>query len=212
LYFCKALFEIFFTDFMDLINQIDTSFFLFLNQFHSGGADVFFYYVSHRFFWIPLYLAVLGGIIYKYKKKAVPILFFLVLAIFVTDQSCNLLKNTVQRLRPSHNTELVDQIHLIDYPDGKLYRGGKFGFPSSHAANSIVFGFFVIFFLSAKRKWIIIAAICWAGLIGYSRIYLGVHYPGDLLGGYIIGTLFAFLFGKLLPEWINRYKVRMKKS
>ncbi len=197
---------------MDLINQIDTSFFLFLNQFHSGGADVFFYYVSHRFFWIPLYLAVLGGIIYKYKKKAVPILFFLVLAIFVTDQSCNLLKNTVQRLRPSHNTELVDQIHLIDYPDGKLYRGGKFGFPSSHAANSIVFAFFVIFFLSAKRKWIIIAAICWAGLIGYSRIYLGVHYPGDLLGGYIIGTLFAFLFGKLLPEWINRYKVRMKKS
>jgi len=197
---------------MDLINQIDTSLFLFLNQFHSGWADIFFYYVSHRFFWIPLYLAVLGGLIYKYKQKAIPIFIFLVLAVLVTDQSCNLLKNTVQRVRPSHTTELTSQIHLIDYPDGKLYRGGKFGFPSSHATNSIVFAFFVIFFLSEKRKWITFAAICWAALIGYSRIYLGVHYPGDLLGGYIIGTFFAFLFGKFLPEWINRYKVRIKKS
>jgi undecaprenyl-diphosphatase len=197
---------------MDFITRIDTSLFLFFNQFHSDGADILFYFISHRFFWIPLYLAVMGGMIYKYKKKAVSILFFLVLAVFATDQTCNLLKNSVQRLRPSHNTELVAQIHLIDYPDGKLYRGGKFGFPSSHAANSIVFAFFVIFFLSEKRKWFIIAVASWAVLIGYSRIYLGIHYPGDLLGGYIFGAFFAFLFGKLLPEWINRCKVRMKKS
>ena len=197
---------------MDFITHIDTLIFYF-QSFHPMGRffvptiSLIVFLLDSAFFW-----RFWANNFIKYRKKNRPILFFLVLAIFVTDQSCNLLKNTVQRLRPSHNTELVDQIHLIDYPDGKLYRGGKFGFPSSHAANSIVFAFFVIFFLSAKRKWIIIAAICWAGLIGYSRIYLGVHYPGDLLGGYIIGTLFAFLFGKLLPEWINRYKVRMKKS
>jgi len=180
---------------MNWFQSVDWGIFLFFNGIHTPWLDVFFYYVSHRFFWIPLYLVVLFFLLKRYKEKSFIIIFLLILTILFSDQTCNLIKIKAQRLRPSHQIELVSKVHLIDYPGGKVYKGGKYGFPSSHAANSSAFALFVILFLARKKRWIIYPSIAWVILISYSRIYLGVHYPSDILAGYLVGTGWALFFG-----------------
>lgn len=171
----------------------DLNIFLFLNGLHSSWADVFFYWVSNRFIWLPFYALLAFFLIRKWRKKSIPIFIALVLCIFLTDQSCNLIKHSVQRPRPSHEPGLCEQVHLVAKPDGTLYRGGPYSFPSSHAANSMAMALFVIFYLSEKRKWVIVGMLLWVLLLSYSRIYLGVHYPSDLMAGWIIGACWATL-------------------
>lgn len=191
---------------IDFLIGIDTQIFLFFNSLHAPWADVFFYWVSHRLVWIPLYIAILWGLIRKFRKQSwLPIL-LMVLAITCSDQTCNIVKRSVQRVRPSHNKELESRVHLVETPDGKVYRGGQFSFPSSHAANSIVVAFFVAFLLATRRKSIIYAIFFWSLLLGYSRIYLGVHYLSDLLVGYAIGAVFSLLFLQFLPVKISRIR------
>ncbi len=171
----------------------DQNIFLFLNGLHSSWADVFFYWVSDRFIWIPFYAVLAFFMIRKWRKKSIPIFIALLICIVLTDQSCNLIKHSVQRPRPSHDPVLSEQVHLVAKPDGTLYKGGPYGFPSSHAANSMALALFVIFFLAEKRKGLIIGILLWVLLLCYSRIYLGVHYPSDILTGWLIGTFWAFL-------------------
>lgn len=184
----------------------DQNFFLFLNGLHSSWADVFFYWVSNRFVWIPFYAVLIFFMIKKWRKKSIPIFIALTLCIFLTDQSCNLIKRSVQRPRPSHEPVLSEQVHLVAGPDGRLYKGGPYGFPSSHAANSIALALFVIFYLSEKRKWLITGMLCWVLLLSYSRIYLGVHYPSDIMAGWLIGACWA-----LIIVW-GMEKVLMQKN
>ncbi len=175
------------------LQAIDTSVFLFFNGLHSYCADIFFYWVSNRFFWIPLYALLLFLIIKKERKKSVVIIAMLILGIFLSDQTCNIMKRNICRLRPSHEPELAEKVHLVDYPDGNVYRGGQYGFPSSHAANSIVVALFAVFYAVPRKKWAAALLIAWSLLLGYSRIYLGVHYPFDLLTGYAIGITYSVL-------------------
>jgi undecaprenyl-diphosphatase len=154
------------------------------------------YWISNKFVWIPLYAFIAFLTIKKYKKKSILLIFLLVLAVTISDQSCNLLKKNTERLLPSHNVELKHKIHLVEKPDGELYRGGKFGFPSAHAANSMVFALFVFFFAGNRKMWVLLAIFFWAALLGYSRIYLGVHYWLDVEFGYLVGALsFSLVFG-----------------
>lgn len=171
----------------------DLNIFLFLNGLHSSWADVFFYWVSNRFIWLPFYALLAFFLIRKWRKKSIPIFIALALCIFLTDQSCNLIKHSVQRPRPSHEPGLCEQVHLVAKPDGTLYRGGPYSFPSSHAANAMAMALFVIFYLSEKRKWVVASMLLWVLLLSYSRIYLGVHYPSDLMAGWIIGACWATL-------------------
>lgn len=173
--------------------HLDQSVFLFFNGLHCSCADFFFYWVSNRFIWIPLYAILAFFMIKKWRKKAIPIILALIVCIFISDQSCNLIKNGVQRPRPSHENALDGQVHLVAKPDGTLYTGGPFGFPSSHAANSITLALYIIFYLGKNKKWLVICMLGWVLLISYSRLYLGVHYPGDLLAGWILGMVSAFL-------------------
>ena len=175
------------------LQAIDTAVFLFFNGLHSHCADVFFYWVSNRFFWIPLYAFLLFLIVKKNKKRSVLIVLLMILGIFLSDQTCNIIKRNVCRPRPSHEITLADKVHLVDYPDGNVYRGGQFGFPSSHAANSIVVALFAIFYAVPKNRWAAALLILWSLLLGYSRIYLGVHYPLDLLAGYAVGITYGVL-------------------
>ena len=189
----------------------DQNIFLFLNGLHSSWADVFFYWVSDRFIWIPFYAVLAFFMIRKWRKKSIPIFIALLICIVLTDQSCNLIKHSVQRPRPSHDPVLSEQVHLVAKPDGTLYKGGPYGFPSSHAANSMALALFVIFYVAEKRKWLIIGMLLWVLLLCYSRIYLGVHYPSDILVGWIIGTCWAFVLWRG-EQWLQNSKSKIRNS
>jgi undecaprenyl-diphosphatase len=181
---------------LETIAHWDTVVTLFVNGLHTSWLDPTMYWISNKFIWIPLYAFVLFFVVKKWKKKSILLILLLVLAVAISDQSCNLLKKGVKRLRPSHNIELEHKIHLVENPDGEPYRGGKYGFPSAHAANAMVFALFVFFFAGNRKIWVLLAIFFWAALLGYSRIYLGVHYWLDVEFGYLAGALsFAIVFG-----------------
>ena len=113
--------------------------------------------------------------------------------------SARVLKPSVARLRPSHEPALVHDVHLVEERPGELYRGGRFSFVSSHAANHM--GIAVLFggLLGGAWAWGLLA---WALLIGFSRIHLGVHYPGDVLGGFLVGWGIGALALQIARHWI----------
>jgi len=181
---------------LETLTHIDTVVTLFLNGLHVSWLDPVMFWVSDRFVWIPIYLFILFIVIKKWRKKSILLIILLALTITISDQGCNLLKKSTKRLRPSHNIELEHKIHLVEKADGKLYRGGQFGFPSAHASNAMVFALFVFFFAGNRKLWVLLAIFFWATLLGYSRIYLGVHYWLDVECGYLAGTVcFAMVFG-----------------
>lgn len=190
------------------IIDFDTSLFLFLNGLHAEWLNDFFYYISQIYTWIPLYILILFIIIKRWKKQSIPIIVAILMTIICTDQSCNAIKHTIQRERPSHNSALASEIHLVTGTSGELYRGGHYGFPSAHAANSIAFALFVIFFVAQRNKWIIISVIFWSLLLAYSRIYLGVHYPLDIICGLLLGSCWSLFWIWFSFKLLRRYQIK----
>jgi undecaprenyl-diphosphatase len=169
-----------------MLERVDQQFFLFLNSINSPFWDKIMHAISGRVIWAPLYLAILICLGIKYKRKFIIILLFIILAVALADQlSVQLFKNLVQRLRPCHEPALNGLIHLVNGECGGLY-----GFVSSHATNS--FNIALLSLLFFRKRWFTISIILWALIIGYSRIYLGVHYPGDVICGSILGTLIGW--------------------
>lgn len=187
---------------MESIIQFDQSLFLILNRLHADWLDPIMNIISNRWTWIPLYLFILIWTFMKYKKRGVLTTLSLILLLTLTDQTCNLIKGSVQRDRPSHKVQLEQQVHLYQRSDGTFYRGGQFGFPSAHAANSLLFALYVILFLANRNRWIIAAALLWSLLLSYSRIYLGVHYPGDLIAGWGVALIIGYPLFRLTKKWV----------
>jgi len=185
---------------LELIKSLDTSLFLFLNGLHTSFFDGFMYAFSAKLTWIPLYASVLYIIIRHWKKDAVWIALALILCIVISDQvSSGLIKHLVHRLRPSQTDDLKALVHIVND-----YRGGLYGFVSSHAANAV--GFALLSSMLFKQRFYTVAIFSWAVLISYSRIYLGVHYPLDILGGAIVGVVAA-----LICYWaIRKYRPNLK--
>ena len=172
---------------LEYLNKLDVSLFLFINGFHNSFFDEVMVFASAKFFWIPLYLFLLYFIIKDHKSKTYVILAFIVLLIVISDQlSVHAFKNVFQRLRPCHNDDLKLIVHTVKSC------GGQYGFVSSHAMNSFALASFVGALLS-NYKWMPYLLYGWAGLIIYSRVYLGVHYPGDVIAGAILGMLIGFI-------------------
>lgn len=180
-----------------MLERLDQQLFLFLNSLNSPFWDQVMHAISGKVIWVPLYLAILIVLGIKYKRKFLVILLFIILAATLADQTSVLFKNLVQRLRPCHEPSLEGLIHLVN---GEC--GGRFGFVSSHAANS--FNVALISLLFIKKRWYTISIILWASVVGYSRIYLGVHYPGDVICGLLLGTLIGWSIYKLYELTDNK--------
>lgn len=185
---------------LSTLNELDTWLFLALNGAWPA-LDTAMWWVSKPLFWTPLYLAMVWAckpLLGSWRQRLVVGL-CLGLCVTGTDVvSARVLKPNVARLRPSHEPALADQIHLVEERPGEVYRGGKYSFVSSHAANHM--GVAVLFggLLGGAWGWGLLA---WAFLIGFSRIHLGVHYPGDVLGGFVVGWGIGALALTVARRW-----------
>ncbi len=186
---------------MKFILILDEKLLLFINGLHTSGLDAIMFALTNGKTWLPLFLGTIIFIFVKFKLKGFFILLLVGLAITLGDQiSASLLKPLVGRLRPSHEPHLDGILHIINN-----YRGGLYSFVSSHATNSFAVATMLWLLIGKQYKWISIF-FAWAIIFSFTRIYLGVHYPGDVLAGAMLGSIIAFvlnwLFKKISPQLI----------
>lgn len=173
---------------MEWLVELDTEWFYLINQSGRESWDSFMLFTTHKLSWIPLYLLLALLIVREKKKDSIWIFAAIGLVILICDMgSVHLFKNNFERLRPCH---ALENIRLVT--DGC---GGQFGFVSSHASN--VFGLAIVISKLLEKKSVFLLLFLWAILVSYSRVYVGVHYPFDIIGGMLWGTFVALLTVKL---------------
>ena len=193
----------FFKEFILWLSDIDARLLLIVNGAHSPFFDSVMWCISGRWVWVPFY-AVLAYLLFRRMswKRASICLVTIGLIILAADQTCaTLIRPEIGRLRPANlNNPLSSFVHIVNG-----YRGGRYGFPSCHAANTFALAVFMS--LVIRHKWFTVMMFSWAFIVSYSRMYLGVHYFGDLFCGATIGSLFAVLFYYLQNYLFKRLNI-----
>ncbi|CAL2088710.1 phosphatase PAP2 family protein [Tenacibaculum sp. 190524A02b] len=173
---------------LENILQKDRELLIALNNLGSESFDYFWLTITNQFTWIPLFATVLFFVFKKLGlKKGIFTLLFIVVLVAFSDQLTNFMKNTTERLRPCNAEELRGYLRQFSY------KPGGYSFWSGHASLSTTFSVFIILIFYRSSKYILLLTV-FPILFGYSRIYLGVHYPSDVLTGYISGILIGFIF------------------
>ena len=170
----------------DQLLQFDYDTFIFINQ---GLANVVFDFlmplIRNKYFWSPLYLFLLVYLIINYKMQSLIVIGGIILTIVLADQiSSNLIKHAVERLRPCNDPFFSDNVRLLLNSCGSGY-----SFTSSHAPNHFALSTFLFSVFSSKAKWIAPAVYIWAILVAFAQVYVGVHFPLDVLSGALVGTI-----------------------
>jgi undecaprenyl-diphosphatase len=188
------------------ILKLDSQLFLFLNNLGSSTFDAFWIFLSYKESNIFFYLSLL--IFYFYKKsKTIKLsevfqsLLFIAIMILIADQTANLFKDSFQRLRPCYNESLIDSVRLV-----KESCGGKYGFFSAHASNSFSLAVFFGLLYKNRFRYIIYISLLYASLISYSRIYLGVHFPLDILFGGVYGITIGLVVFRIYENKLDFFK------
>lgn len=179
---------------LEQLNQIDQNIFFFINK---DLTNEFFNWLMpllrNRYFWTPLYLFMAIFFVRNYGKQGWLILIFMGLTFGITDYfSSSVVKPTFERLRPCNEPEIKAEVN------SRIACGTGFSLPSSHAANHFSIAFFLIAIFYSRWKPIIVIAIFWAFSISFAQIYVGVHYPGDIILGAILGGMIGYLLSTIL--------------
>lgn len=173
---------------LESLEKLDQELFIHLNNQHSPFWDTIMIYVSNKYFWIPFYILLIAYLIYRYRKQSIPMLLLAIAAVGLADfVASGIFKPYFARLRPCHDPDLSAMINIVQGC------GGQFGFMSSHASTGFALAVFFNLILSNKYLYFKIVLVAWAVIVSYSRIYLGVHYPGDTVAGALLGALLAYL-------------------
>lgn len=185
---------------IEFLEEIDRQIVVAINSLHNPILDEIMWWVSARITWIPLYIALLYLAYKKLNKKQLFLYVVVVIsAVALADLiSVHFFKNVFLRYRPSHNLLIGDQLHFYQIKPGEWYKGGEYGFISSHAANYFAIATFVFLVLRKYYSKLIWYLLGIGILIGFSRIYLGVHYLSDVLAGFMVGTGIAIILYKLV--------------
>jgi undecaprenyl-diphosphatase len=183
---------------LEKIQELDSRLLVYLNSLGSETYDRFWLIITSQLNWTPVFL-LMFFLIYKKigGKQTLYLLLFIAVLIAFTDQICNLCKNTFQRLRPCNNPEINTIIRVVQ--SRKSY-----SFFSGHAANTMAVATFLYLVLKRHFKYLGFLFL-WPLIFAYSRIYLGLHYPGDILTGYLFGALSGFLMFKIYQNLKPKY-------
>ena len=187
----------------DALLDIDGEVFLYLNRLGTPGWDAFWLAVSDKWTALPLYLLLLW-LTYRALgvRKTLVVLLTVALVLTISDQLANFFKYGIQRFRPCHNPDLAAGLRLV-----KESCGGKFSFYSAHASNTMAVATFFTGILGRRFRLLPPLLILWALVVGYSRIYLGVHYPFDIICGALAGSFIGFLFARLFALALIKWKL-----
>lgn len=184
------------------INELDRELFLYLNNLGNPAWDTFWLLVTDKWTAIPLYALLLYLIFRKFGLKGTLITAVLIaLLITATDQLANVFKHGFQRPRPCGQEGIMESARFL------AARCGRYGYFSAHASNTAGVAIFIGLILKRYYKYLIFLLLIWSLVVSYSRIYLGVHYPGDVLTGMVIGALLGYLFTLLHRYLFNRFNV-----
>lgn len=183
---------------LDKILDLDTQIFIFLNGLGSETYDGLWLFITKQFNWIPFFVVLLY-IIYKKVgvKQSLYLLLFIAVLITFTDQITNVFKNGFQRLRPCNTPEINGIIRVVKSSD-------TFSFFSGHAANSMAVATFLYFVMKRHYKYFGLLFL-WPLIFAYSRIYLGLHYPLDIICGFLCGLILGFVMYKVYLKVQQRY-------
>jgi membrane-associated phospholipid phosphatase len=180
------------TSFFGGVQRLDEQLFVFLNSLGSERWDRLWLFVTNKFSWIPFYMALMYLVYRHYGLRNILIIMALIVVmIVVTDQLANLFKHGFERPRPCREEHLKELIRYI------APRCGRYGYFSAHAASSMALAIFLGLLLRKTYRYLVLLLFCWASIVGFSRIYVGVHYPLDVMTGMVIGALVGFLIYKL---------------
>lgn len=186
---------------LDWLDYIDKQLFLFLNSLNSPLSDWVWHLITSIPTWIPFYILLLFFIIKVFKKDSIYLIVGILLVILCSDQfTSSFMKPFFGRLRPCHDDEIGQLVHIVKKC------GGQFGFASGHSANSFGIAMFIwmVFRYYWKWTWLIFV---WASVVAFSRIMVGVHYPGDIITGGLVGIFFGWMLFKITEEVFFKIKL-----
>jgi len=182
---------------VDFLLELDYSLFELINQrWDAAWLDVVMPYWRDKRSWIPLYVLLLGYLLYRYRWKGLYLMLAIVATVGVADtMSSKVVKKSVQRIRPCNDVRRQAEVELL------VHCGGGFSFTSSHATNHFAVAVFLIFTLGRALRWLRWPLLFWAASIAYGQVYVGVHYPLDVIGGALLGSGIGFLMAKVYWQW-----------
>ncbi len=189
---------------MEELIQLDKQLFQYLNSLGSTTWDGFWMFITGKWNSIPLYV-VLVYLLYKKTSLKATVIAVLIIALMITftDQLANVFKDGFMRLRPCYDIGFYEAMRRV-----KPSCGGKYGYFSAHAASSMALAIFLGKVFKPYFKYAATILVTWAIVVGYSRIYIGVHFPGDVLTGMFFGVLIALILYKLYELLLNKIQFK----